>query len=63
MRTFVRRNIILSRRILSFLKATAPGPIIPFFCIGVRISLFQKQVYEEWLVVNIRKMSVGIHVS
>jgi hypothetical protein len=42
--TFVRRSIILSRRILSFLNATLPGPTMPFFWIGVKISLFQKQV-------------------
>jgi hypothetical protein len=42
--TFVRLNIIRSKRILSFLKAVSPGPLIPDFWIGVRISLFQKQV-------------------
>lgn len=42
--TFVRRSIIRSRRILSFLNAIFPGPAIPCFWIGVKISLFQKQV-------------------
>lgn len=43
-RTFVRRSIILSNKIFSFLNAYSPGPCIPFFWIGVRISLFQKHV-------------------
>lgn len=42
----MRRSIILSSRILSFLKAVSPGPTIPHFWIGVRISLFHKHVYE-----------------
>lgn len=42
--TFVRRSIMRSRRMRSFLKADSPGPTRPFFWIGVRISLFQKQV-------------------
>lgn len=44
--TLVRRSIILSNRIFSFLNAVAPGPVIAFFWIGVKISLFQKQVCE-----------------
>lgn len=46
-RTFVRRSIILSNKIFSFLNAMAPGPVIAFFWIGVKISLFQKQVCES----------------
>ena len=42
--TFVLLNIILSSKMRNFLNAGLPGPSIPCFWIGVKISLFQKHV-------------------
>lgn len=42
--TLVRRSIIRSNSTRNFLKAASPGPAKPCFWMGVRISLFQKQV-------------------